>query len=53
MACFYILESSKKDSKFEKFFKIMPSSFEEFPVMYSDEEMDWIKGSNLFHHVLK
>jgi hypothetical protein len=30
---------------------ILPSSFDEFPHMYSEDELKWLKGSEILHTI--
>jgi len=50
MVCYLILES--QNEKFKPFIDIMPKTFGEFPIMYTEDELKWIEGSNLHDHIL-
>jgi histone-lysine N-methyltransferase SETD3 len=49
----YILQEKKKgeDSEFFPFIDILPKSFENFPIFFTPEEKEWLKGSPFLDQV--
>jgi histone-lysine N-methyltransferase SETD3 len=43
-----LLELKKEDKNdYQPYLDILPSSFDEFPHMYTDDELEWLKGSEI------
>ena len=48
MATFLLEEKLKgAESKFKHFLNILPTDLSEFPVLFTDEEKEWLNGSKL------
>lgn len=45
---YLLTELRNPDAKFKHYFETMPKSYDEFPVMFTDELMELVKGTNLF-----
>ena len=41
----YLLQERKKQSKFDQYLDILPKSLSDFPIFFTDEEKDYLKGS--------
>jgi hypothetical protein len=49
---FIIAEKKNPDSKYKNFLDTLPLTYDSFPEMFSDEELEWIKGSPLFEEAM-
>lgn len=49
---FIVAEKKNPDSKYKNFLDTLPVSYETFPEMYTEEEMEWIKGSPLYRETV-
>ena len=51
----YILQERKKgeDSPYFPFIDILPKTFENFPIFFTEEEREWLKGSPFLNQVLE
>lgn len=47
LSAFIALEMKNPDSKYKEFLETWPSSSDEFPVMYSQDQLDLLKGTTL------
>ena len=51
LALLFMIEAKKKredpsyESKYEAHLDVLPKDFSEYPVCFSDEEVEWLKGS--------
>lgn len=45
LTSFVLQEKLKPDTFWQPYFKILPEKYASFPIFYSDEEKEWLKGS--------
>ena len=49
-----LLELKKEDkNNYQPWLDILPSNFNEFPHMYSEDELEWLKGSEILKIIQK
>ena len=45
---FLVAEKHNPDSKYKHFIDTLPLTYENFPEHYTEDELQWVKGSELF-----
>lgn len=48
----FIMDQRRNDkSYFKEYFDVLPQSFDNFPIFFTDEEMTWLEGSPVERYV--
>ena len=53
LAAFILQEKQNQNSQFKEFLELMPKNFSNFPVFFSDEDLEYLKGSPFRYKILK
>ena len=49
---FIVAEMKNPNSKFKNFLNTLPKNYDTYPEMYTEEELEWTKGSPLYDETL-
>jgi hypothetical protein len=47
LALYITIEKKNPNSKYKNYFDTMPATYDDFPVMFSDETLKLVQGTNL------